>query len=206
MRARLPAVSAFRLLLALLAVLVAVPVTTAGCGGGPTYNWAQERAAGYKVGPGDVLRINVWKHEELSQAAVTVRPDGGLSLPLIGEISATGRTADEIAADISARLDRYYQDKPPVTVQVAEVRSYKIYVVGEVNRGGEFTPNHQVTVLHGLALAGGFTRFANPNRIIIVRKDARGERRIPFDFGAVVKDGDLQQNLALQSGDTVIVP
>jgi polysaccharide export outer membrane protein len=79
-------------------------------------------------------------------------------------------------------------------------------VVGEVQRGGEFTPNHQISVLHGLALAGGFTRFANTDRIIIVRKDARGERRIPFDYSAVVEKGDLQQNLALQSGDTVVVP
>jgi len=185
-----------------LPLLMAV---AAGCAA-PTYNWAAERAAGYKIGAGDVLRINVWKHEELSQQAVTVRPDGGLSLPLIGEVQANGRTVDEIAQDIGARLDKYYQDKPPVTVQLAEVRSYKVYVVGEVNRGGEFTPNHQVNVLHGLALAGGFTRFANPDRIVIVRKDARGERRIPFNFSAVVEKGDLQQNLALQTGDTVIVP
>jgi polysaccharide export outer membrane protein len=81
-----------------------------------------------------------------------------------------------------------------------------VYVVGEVNRGGEFTPNHQVTILQSLALAGGFTRFANPNRVVIVRKDAKGERRIPFDFSAVLDKGELQQTLALQSGDTVVVP
>lgn len=178
---------------------------TASCSA-PVYNWAEERAAGYKVGAGDVLRIQVWKHEELSQASVTVRPDGAFSMPLVGDLPAMGRNVDEIGFELSSRLDKYYQDKPPVTVQVVEVRSYKVYVVGEVNRGGEFTPNHQITVLQGLALAGGFTRFATSSRIVIVRKDARGERRIPFDFGAVVNDGDLQQNLALQSGDTVIVP
>lgn len=187
------------------AVLLAA-VSLLGCGGSPTYNWAAERAAGYKVGAGDLLRISVWKHDELSQPQVTVRPDGVFSLPLVGDIPSEGRTADEIAVEISKRLERYYADKPPVTVQVAEVRSYKIYVVGEVNRGGEFTPNHQVSVLHSIALAGGFTRFANPARIIIMRKDARGERRIPFDFDAVIEKGDLQQNLALQTGDTVIVP
>lgn len=188
-----------------MSLSIPAAVLLPGCGS-PTYNWAAERAAGYKVGPGDVLRINVWKHEELSQQAVTVRPDGGLSLPLVGEVPASGRTVEEIATTISSRLDKYYQDRPPVTVQLSEVRSYKIYVVGEVNRGGEFTPNHQVSALHGLALAGGFTRFANPTRIVIIRKDARGERRIPFDFSAVVEKGDLQQNLALQSGDTVVVP
>jgi polysaccharide biosynthesis/export protein len=176
----------------------------AGCSAHRTYNWRAESALGYRVGPGDVLKISVWKHDELSQQ-VTVRPDGKFSLALVGDIDADGHTVDEIGAEISKRTMRFFQDNPPVTVQVAEVRSYKIYVVGEVLRGGEFTPNHQVTVLHGLALAGGFTRFASPDRIIIVRKDSHGERRIPFDYDAVL-DGDLVENLALQSGDTVIVP
>jgi polysaccharide export outer membrane protein len=184
---------------------VAFALAALGCGGSPTYNWAAERAAGYKVGAGDVVKINVWKHDELSQQ-VTVRPDGALTMPLIGDVKAEGKTVEEIAGDIGQRVHRYFQDQPPVTVQIAEVRSYKVYVVGEVQRGGEFTPNHQISVLHGLALAGGFTRFANTDRIIIVRKDARGERRIPFDYSAVVEHGDLQQNLALQSGDTVVVP
>ncbi len=177
----------------------------AGCGAAPTYNWKAENALGYRVGPGDVLKVNVWKHEELSQQ-VTVRPDGKFSLNLIGDIEADGRTVDEIGTDIFKRSAKYFQDNPPVTVQVSEVRSYKIYVVGEVQRSGEFTPNHQVTVLHGLAMAGGFTRFANGNRIVIGRKDSHGDRRIPFDYDAVVSDGQLVENLALQSGDTVIVP
>src|SRR5215470_17254242 len=184
---------------------LAAAVAYVACGGSPTYNWQAERAAGYKVGPGDVVKINVWKHDELSQQ-VTVRPDGALTMPLIGDVKAEGKTVEEIAADIGQRVHRYFQDQPPVTVQIAEVRSYKVYVVGEVQRGGEFTPNHQVSVLHGLALAGGFTRFANEERIVIVRHDARGERRIPFDYNAVVHKGDLQQNLLLQSGDTVVVP
>jgi polysaccharide export outer membrane protein len=170
-----------------------------------SYNWKAENALGYRVGPGDVLKVNVWKHDELSQQ-VTVRPDGKFSLTLMGDIEAEGKTVDEISADILKRSARYFQDSPPVSVQVAEVRSYKIYVVGEVLRGGEFTPNHTVTVLHGLAMAGGFTRFANADRIVIVRKDSHGERRIPFDYDAVVNGGDLQENLALQSGDTVVVP
>jgi polysaccharide export outer membrane protein len=177
----------------------------AACAGAPQYNWKAENAIGYRVGDGDLLKISVWKHDELSQA-VTVRPDGKISLPLIGDVDADGRTVDEISADIAKRGLRFFQDNPPVTVQVTEVRSYKIYVVGEVQRGGEFTPNHQVTVLQGLAMAGGFTRFANADRIIIIRKDSHGERRMPFDYSEVVDKGDLQENLALQSGDTVIVP
>jgi polysaccharide export outer membrane protein len=173
-----------------IAAALAFAALAGGCGGSPIYNWAAERAQGYKVGPGDVVKVNVWKHDELSQQ-VTVRPDGAFTLPLVGDVKADGKTSDEIAADISARVHKYFQDQPPVTVQISEVRSYKIYVVGEVQRGGEFTPNHVVTVLHGLSLAGGFTRFANQDRIIIVRKDARGERRIPFDYSAVVEHGDL---------------
>lgn len=175
------------------------------CAPSPTYNWPAESALGYKIGPGDVLKIDVWKHDELSQQ-VTVRPDGAFSLPLIGDVPANGRTATEITSDIQGKLKQFFQEQPPATVQVAEVHSYRIYIVGEVQRGGEFTPAGEVTVLHGLALAGGFTRFANPGRIVIVRRDARGERRIPFDFSAVVEKGELQQNLALQTGDTVIVP
>ena len=190
--------------LALAFVAFGALVSLAACGGHAVYNWKAESALGYRVGPGDVLKISVWKHEELSQQ-VTVRPDGKFSLALVGDIEAEGRPVDEIRADIVKRSAQFFQDSPPVSVQVSEVRSYKIYVVGEVLRGGEFTPNHTVSVLHGLALAGGFTRFASPDRVIIVRKDSHGERRIPFDYDAVV-EGDLQENLDLQSGDTVIVP
>jgi polysaccharide biosynthesis/export protein len=190
-------------------LLVLLPLlalaSLAACGSSPVYNWRAENALGYRIGPSDVLKINVWKHDEVSQL-VTVRPDGAFSLPLIGDVPATGRSADEIAADVANRLHRYYADNPPVTVQVTEVHSYKIYVVGEVQKPGEYAPTHEVTVLMGLALAGGFTRFANPDRIVIVRRDARGERRIPFDYSDVVEHGDLQQDLTLQLGDTVIVP
>jgi polysaccharide export outer membrane protein len=189
-------------MVALALVMVGV---LAGCSAAPTYNWKAENALGYRVGFGDVLKVNVWKHEELSQQ-VTVRPDGKFSLNLMGDVDADGRTVDEIGADIFKRSAKYFQDNPPVSVQVAEVRSYKIYVLGEVQRGGEFSPNHQVTVLQGLSMAGGFTRFANGSRIVIVRKDSHGDRRIPFDYDAVVQDGQIVENLVLQSGDTVIVP
>jgi polysaccharide biosynthesis/export protein len=175
------------------------------CASAPTYNWKAESALGYRIGPGDQLKVVVWKHDELS-TTIAVRPDGAISLPLIGDVPATGRSAAEIAADCQERFHRFYQDDPPVTVQVQEVKSYKIYVVGEVNKPGEYAPSHEVTVLMGLSLAGGFTRFADGDRIVIVRRDARGERRIPFDYSAVVDRGDLQQNIALELGDTVIIP
>jgi polysaccharide export outer membrane protein len=186
-------------------VALALAPTLAACAPPPVYNWTAENALGYRIGPGDVLKVVVWKHEELG-AQVAVRPDGAISLPLVGDIPATGRSAVEIASDVQLRLHRFYQDDPPVTVQVQEVKSYKIYVIGEVTKPGEFSPNQEVTVLMSLSLAGGFTRFADPNRIVIVRRDSRGERRIPFDYGAVVRRGDLRQNIALELGDTVIVP
>jgi polysaccharide export outer membrane protein len=187
-------------------ILVAACLGAGGCVDRVKYNWAAERAIGYRVGPGDVLRINVWKRDELSQPALTVRPDGAITLPLIGEVPAAGRGVDELAADLQQRLEKFYQERPPVTVQVVEVRSYKVYVMGEVARAGELGPNHPVTVLQAIAMAGGFTRFATPNHVVIVRKDARGERSIPFDYDAFLKEGQLQQNLVLQSGDTVVVP
>ncbi len=184
---------------------LAFALAVSGCSPAPAYNWRAESALGYRIGPGDMLRVVVWKHDELS-AQVAVRPDGAISLPLAGDVPATGRSAVEIASDVQQRLHRFYQDDPPVTVQVQEVKSYKIYVVGEVNKPGEYAPSQEVTVLMSLSLAGGFTRFADVDRVVIVRRDARGERRIPFDYSAVVQHGDLQQNIALELGDTVVVP
>jgi protein involved in polysaccharide export with SLBB domain len=94
-----------------------------------TFAWAE---GDLRVGPGDVLRVNVWKHEEVSQQQATVRPDGAISMPLLGDVPAAGRSAGEISNDIATRLKQFFQDQPPVTVQVAEVKSYRIYVVGEV--------------------------------------------------------------------------
>jgi polysaccharide export outer membrane protein len=186
---------------AALVLALALPA----CAPAPRYNWNAESAIGYRIGPGDQLHVVVWKHDELSTQA-GVRPDGAISLPLVGDVSATGRSASEIAADVQNRLHRFYQDDPPVTVQVQEVKSYKVYVIGEVQKPGEYAPSHEVTVLMGLSLAGGFTRFADADRIVIVRRDARGERRIPFDYSAVVGRGQLEQNISLELGDTVIVP
>jgi polysaccharide export outer membrane protein len=188
-----------------MAALTLLAMSLASCGASPIYNWRAENALGYRIGPGDKLRLTYWNHKDLD-TEVTVRPDGAFSMALVGEVGAAGRGVDEIAADVQNRLHKLYKDDNPVTVQVIDVKSYKIYVIGEVQRPNEYAPSQPVTVLMGLALAGGFTRFANPDRIVVVRRDARGERRIPFDYGAVVEHGDLQQNLVLQLGDTVIVP
>ena len=180
----------------------------AGCAASrPQYDFDAERKAttGYSVGPGDVLQVNAWKNEALSQRVI-VRPDGFITLPLVGDVQVGGRTVDKISAEIAARATKFYTEAPVISVEVAELHSYRIYVLGEVSRPGEFAPKAQVTVLQALALAGGFTRFAAPDRIVILRRDQNGERRIPFVYTQVVEEGDLRENLPLQTNDTLVIP
>jgi polysaccharide biosynthesis/export protein len=182
-------------------------VVLSGCMAHAPYNYKREHelTKTYSVGPGDVLQVRAWKNEALSQRVV-VRPDGYITLPLIGDVLAGGRTGEEIASDIAGRSSKFYTELPVVAVEVAELHSYRVYVLGEVARPGEFTPRAQVNVLQVIALAGGFTRFAAPNKIIIVRRDGQGERRIPFAVDNVVDRGSLDENLPLQTNDTVVVP
>jgi len=194
-----------RSLLSLSVVVFGLATSGAfGCGSPATYAWREEKPAEFRIGPGDRLRISVWKHDELSHE-VTVRPDGSVSLPLVGEIRASGRSGPEIAHDIEGRLAKFYTEPAPVTVVVTEVKSYKLFVIGEVQKPGELVPGQPITVLQALSMAGGLTPYAHRDGIVILRRDERGERRIPFSYSAVV-GGDMQQNLVLQAGDTIIVP
>jgi polysaccharide export outer membrane protein len=186
----------------------AVAFCSSGCGGSrPQYDYVRELRVmkTYSVGPGDVLEVRVWHNDQMSRR-VTVRPDGFITLPLVGDIACGGSTVEQIAADIAAKGATYYTDPLVVSVEVAELHSYRVYVLGEVLRPGEFTPTGQVTVLQAIALAGGFSRFAAPDEIIIIRKDTHGERRIPFSYSFVVREGDLRENLPLMTNDTVVVP
>jgi len=197
-----------RRLAALAAAVLTALAAGAGCGGSmPKFDYDAERKStnAYNIGPGDILEVRAWNNDALSTRA-TVRPDGFITVPLVGEVLASGRTAVAIGDEVANRAAKYYTQKPVVSVEVAELHSYRVYVVGEVSRPGEFTPTAQVTVLQAIALAGGFSRFADPNDIIIVRRDAFGERRIPFPYNRVVEDGHLRANLPLQSNDTVVVP
>ncbi len=183
-------------------------MTAAGCcGPNVSYDYSAEtaRTGSYRVGAGDVLRISVWGNNQLS-GPVTVRPDGQITLQLIGETQAAGRTPIEIQQDIARRLVRYLKGEPNVTVTVADVNSYRIYVVGRVNQPGEFTPDSPVTILQSLALARGMNEFADSNHIVVVRRDENGVRRIPFVHEAVVKCGRVEMDVTLITGDTVVVP
>ena len=158
----------------------------------------------YFVAPGDVLRIAVWKEAELS-AEVFVRLDGMITVPLAGDVKAAGRTTDQIATEVRTRL-RAFLEVPQVTVTVAQAVSARFYVIGEVTVSGAFPLTQRVTILQALALAGGFREFAKRERIVVIR-ERRGERKaIFFNFRDLEAGTNLEQNIAVEAGDTLIVP
>jgi polysaccharide export outer membrane protein len=170
------------------------------CAGGA---WAQE--AGYQVQPGDILAVSVWKEPELQNDAVLVRPDGMFSFPLVGQVDARGKTVAELQQFITEGLGRFIAD-PVVTVAIKEVRGNKVYVIGQVNKPGEFIVNPRVDVMQALSMAGGTTAFASLNNIIILRRNGDRQTTMPFRYQEVAKGRDLDQNITLQSGDVVVVP
>lgn len=158
----------------------------------------------YQLGPEDVVLVSVWKDEHLTREVV-VRPDGMISFPLIGDVRATGRTVEELRVDIATQLSRYIPN-PHVSVAATQLQSYKIYVMGRVNKPGEYLVGHYTDVLQALSLAGGLTPFASENNIKIIRRGRGDERVFLFRYGDVKKGEDLKQNILLQRGDVVMVP
>src|SRR5262245_13877013 len=169
--------------------------------------WAACAAAqddAYRIGPEDVLEISVWKEEALKKD-VLVRPDGEISFPLAGDLRAAGRTVGELRAELTKRLEKYIPD-PVVSVLVNRVASNKIYVVGRVARPGDFAAGRYIDVLQALAMAGGLTPFADEKAIKVIRKQGGVDVVLPFDFRAVSRGEQLEQNIRLQGGDVVVVP
>ncbi len=159
----------------------------------------------YKIGAGDVLNIHVWKEPELSRT-VPVRPDGKISMPLIGEVVAEGATVQDLQTKINTAY-RSYVNTPEVTVIVQEARSQRFNVVGQVQKPGSFVISQPTTVLDAIALVGGFRDFAKTKKIYVLRPNGSGTpQRIAFNYNKVVKGEDPQQNITLQPGDTVVVP
>ncbi|HEX7236737.1 MAG TPA: polysaccharide biosynthesis/export family protein [Gammaproteobacteria bacterium] len=158
----------------------------------------------YEVQPSDVLQISVWKEPDLTQQVI-VRPDGAFSLPLVGEVNAVGKTVEELRKELVQALTRIIPDVV-VTVAVLEIKGNKIYVIGQVNKPGEFIVNPRVDVIQALSLAGGTTAFASPNEIFVLRRDNGQQRRLPFNYDAVLRGRDLEQNVLLRAGDVVVVP
>jgi polysaccharide biosynthesis/export protein len=158
----------------------------------------------YTVGSGDVLHVDVWQEQEVSQIAV-VRPDGNISLPLINEVKVSGLTPLQIQDLISQKLKSFVND-PKVTVTVAEIHSKRAFITGEVTRPGEYSLNTQITVLQLIAQAGGFTAFAKTERVVVLRMANGTEQRLKFRYKEVVHGKNVEQNITLQPGDTVVVP
>jgi polysaccharide biosynthesis/export protein len=158
----------------------------------------------YLLQPGDMVSVTVWKEAEAS-GDFLIRPDGGISVPLAGDVEAANHTPDAVRAIIDQRLRKYIAD-PAVTVSVKQTLGNQIFVLGKVNRPGQFAVSRPVDVMQALSLAGGTTPFASLNHIHILRREGEHEVWIAFHYGAVERGHDLQQNIVLKSGDTVIVP
>jgi polysaccharide export outer membrane protein len=166
---------------------------------------ADHSDSSYVIGANDVLAINVWKEPEISRS-VPVRSDGKISLPLVGELQAGGRTPLQLEQEISKRLQSYISE-PEVTIIVTDSRSQKVNILGMVARPGAYLLTSSTTVLDAIAMAGGFKDFAKQKSIYVLRQAPDGtQKRIPFNYKDVVKGRNPDQNIRLQSGDTVVIP
>jgi polysaccharide export outer membrane protein len=158
----------------------------------------------YKIGPQDILRIDVWKEAEVSRA-VPVRPDGKISLPLLNDVQAAGLTPMQLSVVIADGLKKYMND-PQVTVSVSEINSRRIYVTGEVTRAGAFPLLPNMTVLQALSSSGGFTQFAKLKNIYVLRIEDGKQAKLPFNYKDAVNGKKPEQNVLLQPGDVIVVP
>jgi polysaccharide biosynthesis/export protein len=180
----------------------ATPLPAAGAQAGPTDVTGKD-AAHYIIGPEDTLQVTVWKEPTLS-GTFPVRPDGMISLVLVGDLPAAGRTPMQLGDEITARLKKYLQD-PSVTVLVMAVNSQRIYMMGEVGHVGPITLAAGMSPLQAIAAAGGLSPFANSKKIYILRNEAGKQQKIPFNYKQALK-GDSTQDIKLQPGDTIVVP
>jgi polysaccharide export outer membrane protein len=166
-------------------------------------------AEGFVLGPEDVIEVVVWKTPDLSRQVV-IRPDGKISLALIGDVVASGLTADQLAEKITQKY-KAFKENPSVSVNVIEVNSYYIFMVGEVVKPGKLQLKSYTTILQAMSLAEGFTQFASRNEILVVRtiKEEDGQHkeiRIPLRYSDLISEDGGIYNITLQSGDTVVVP
>jgi polysaccharide export outer membrane protein len=157
----------------------------------------------YVIGVDDVLSVVFWKEKDLS-AEVVVRPDGRISLPMLNDVPAVGLTPEQLAAVVAKAATKYVRD-PGATVMVKEIRSRKVYVIGEVTKPGTFMLGNEMSVLQAIAEAGGFLEHANKSNIVIVRNDKGGERRFKFNYNEVVRGKNTEQNIRLLPGDAILV-
>jgi polysaccharide export outer membrane protein len=194
---------------AALVVALAGLIGPIGCGG-IVYDYSKEpdpRKSEYVIGVTDGLRINVWKNPELSTSG-TVRPDGTITMPLIGDIHAAGRTASQLTDEIGKRLKMFVKEEStPVSVAVTDVNSYRFTVSGNAERPGVFNLKYYATVGDAVALAGGLNKFASPKRLVILRQLTNGGvRKVPINFDRISSGDHPEENIVILPNDTVFVP
>jgi polysaccharide export outer membrane protein len=180
-----------------------------GCASNQSFDYSHEpdpRRQEFILGPADVLRINVWHMPDLSVEA-KVRPDGTVTMPLVGDLPAAGRTASALRGDIESRLKSYIKDDSiQVSVAVSEVNSYQFTVAGYVEHPGLLSARRFVTVTEAVALAGGPSKFASLSHVVLIRPTASGPRRIPIDLAAIYSGEHPEMNIVVIAGDTIHLP
>jgi polysaccharide biosynthesis/export protein len=190
-------------------LLCGPPLLLGACSQTLNYPYKSEpdpRTQDYVLGPSDTVKINVWKNSELSTDAI-VRPDGTITMPLIGDVRAVGLTTRQLRDEIIKRLGTYLKsEETPVTVALTAVNSYRFTISGNVEHGGAFSPKYYVTVSDAIAMAGGLNKFANGDKIAIIRSAGGKQRRIPIAYSVLQTGARPEMDLVLLSGDTVMVP
>lgn len=185
--------------------LLAIAAAVADDGNPPSVPPSEADPPAYRLGPGDLLQIDVWKEPEASNGAVTVRPDGRISLALIGEVRAAGLTPAELKSILQEKFESFIRN-PRVTVTVREANSQRVYLIGEIRREGVLRLVASITVLQALAEAGGITDYAKRKNISVLRIIKGRQVSLPFDYDAVVHGQKVEQNVMLLPGDTIVVP
>ena len=159
----------------------------------------------YVIGKEDVLQIAVWGEQALSLERVPVRPDGRISLPLLGDVMAAGETPEGLGRRLT-ELYKAHVVAPAVTVVVVEINSFKIYVLGNVKQPGVLKLGRETTLLQALAQVGGFTEFASTRKILVLREEADAPRRLEINYERIISGQNLDMNIRLKPGDTIVVP
>lgn len=158
----------------------------------------------YVIGADDVLDVSVWKEQELTRT-LQVRPDGKISMPLLGDVQAAGMTPAQLAETVSERLKKYLT-APQVTVILTQINSQRVYVTGEVTRPGAYPVLPGMTILQAIASAGGLTQFANGKKIFLMRDENHIQTKHPFSYKEVLDGRKAEENLPVKAGDTIVVP
>jgi polysaccharide biosynthesis/export protein len=164
----------------------------------------EDKSRDYVIGPDDVLDVSVWKEQDLTRS-VQVRPDGKISMPLIGDVQAAGMTSGQLAKSIGDRLKKFLT-APQVTIILTQINSQKVYVIGEVTKPGSYPVLPGMTILQAISTAGGLTQFANTKKIFLMRNEDRTQAKYPFNYKEVLDGRKAEENLPVKAGDTIVVP